>query len=300
MTPTEGGHFECDDERLTPGTRYKFVIDDGPSGFPDPRSQHQPEGVHGPSALVDHDAFSWTDAAFTPTPLDQAVIYELHVGTFTREGTFHGVETRLDYLVDLGVTHLELMPVAEFPGTRGWGYDGTCLFAPYHHYGTPDDLKRLVNACHERGLSVLLDVVYNHLGPDGNYLGQFGPYFTRVYHTPWGEAVNLDDAGSDEVRRFFADNARHWLETYHFDGLRLDAVHAFIDRRAEHFLEQLAREVHDLSERLGKRKVLIAESDLNDPRLLLPRRRGGYGLDAQWSDDFHHALHSALTGERDA
>ncbi|HVZ36396.1 MAG TPA: malto-oligosyltrehalose trehalohydrolase, partial [Polyangiaceae bacterium] len=235
---------------------------------------------------------------FAPTPLEQGVIYELHIGTFTSAGTFAGAIERLDQLVELGVTHLELMPLAEFPGSRGWGYDGVDLFAPHHAYGTPDDLKRLVDACHARGLSVLLDVVYNHLGPDGNYLGRFGPYFTREYATPWGAAVNLDGSGSDEVRRFFCDNALMWLENYHFDGLRLDAVHALLDRSAVPFLEQLTREVATLGQRLGRRKVLIAESDLNDPRLVRSYESGGLGCDGAWSDDFHHSLHALLSGER--
>jgi maltooligosyltrehalose trehalohydrolase len=291
------GHFELAGPGLSAGTRFLVRLDGGP-GVPDPRSQRQPDGVHGPSEVVDQDAFVWTDAGFAPAPLARAIIYELHVGTFTPAGTFLGLLERLDHLVELGVTHVELMPVCEFPGSRGWGYDGVALYAPHHAYGTPDELKRLVDGCHARGLAVLLDVVYNHLGPDGNYLGQFGPYFTATYATPWGPAVNLDGAGSDEVRRFFCDNALHWLDNYHLDGLRLDAIHAFMDRSAIPFLEQLSREVHDLSERLGREKVLIAESDLNDPRVVRPRAAGGLGCDAQWSDDLHHALHALTTGER--
>ena len=296
---TEGlrGYWSLPEPGLSDGVRYRLRLNGG-SSIPDPRSARQPEGVHGPSVIVDHSAFTWTDSEFKPPPLAHAVIYELHVGTFTPEGTFLAVIERLDHLVALGVTHVELMPVAEFPGEHGWGYDGVALFAPHHAYGTPHDLKRLVDACHARGLAVLLDVVYNHLGPDGNYLPQLGPYFTSQYATPWGDAVNLDGAGSDEVRRFFCDNALYWLESYHFDGLRLDAVHAFLDRSALPFLEQLALEVHALGLRLGRSKVLIAESDLNDPRLLRSREAGGYGLDAQWSDDFHHSLHTVLCGER--
>ncbi len=284
-------------EAPPPGVDYRIVLD-GKRALPDPRSERQPHGVHGPSQRVDHAAFAWTDTGFRPPPLASALIYELHVGTFSPEGTFEGAITRLGHLVDLGVTHVELMPVASFPGDRGWGYDGVALYAPHESYGGPDGLKRLVDACHARGLAVLLDVVYNHLGPDGNYLGQFGGYFNHDYSTPWGPAVNLDGSGSREVRRFFCDNAAHWLREYHFDGLRLDAIHAFFDRSAEHFLEQLAREVADLEAALGRQLVLIAESDLNDPRVVRSREAGGYGIHAQWSDDLHHALHSALTGER--
>jgi maltooligosyltrehalose trehalohydrolase len=231
--------------------------------------------------------------------LSSAIIYELHVGTFTPQGTFESAIAKLDHLTHVGVTHIELMPVAEFPGDRGWGYDGVDLFAPHHAYGGPTGLKRLVDACHSRGLAVLLDVVYNHLGPDGNYLAAFGPYFTDHYRTPWGPAVNLDGPGSMEVRRFFCDNARAWLHDYHFDGLRLDAIHAIFDSSAFHFSEQLATEVRELEAETGRRYALIAENDLNDPRIVTPREFGGYGLDAQWNDDFHHALHSVLTGERD-
>ncbi|MDX1665082.1 MAG: malto-oligosyltrehalose trehalohydrolase [Candidatus Promineifilaceae bacterium] len=280
-----------------PGDDYAFRLDGG-KPLPDPRSPWQPYGVHGASRLLDHGAFPWTDAGWQPPPLAAAVVYELHIGTFTAAGTFEGAIERLEYLRALGVTHVQLMPVAESPGERGWGYDGVDLFAPEHSYGGPEGLKRLVDACHERGLAVLLDVVYNHLGPDGNYLAQFGPYFTDRYHTPWGDAVNLDGPGSDEVRSFFIDNALMWLGDYHFDGLRLDAVHALLDQSAVHFLEEMANEVRALEAALGRRLVLIAESDLNDPRLLRPPLTGGYGLDAQWNDDFHHALHALLTGER--
>jgi maltooligosyltrehalose trehalohydrolase len=254
--------------------------------------------VHGLSQSIDHDAFAWSDAGWQPLPLSAGVIYELHIGTFSETGTFAGAIAKLPHLVALGITHVELMPVAEYSGGHGWGYDGVDLFAPHHAYGTPDDLKRLVNACHAHGLAVLLDVVYNHLGPAGNYLSRFGPYFTPRYHTPWGDAVNLDGAGSNEVRRFFCDNAVMWLRDYHIDGLRLDAVHALIDTSAMHFLEQLAAEVDTLEATLGRHLVLIAESDLNDPRVIRARDAGGYGMDAQWSDDFHHALHSVITGER--
>jgi maltooligosyltrehalose trehalohydrolase len=296
-TTTRPGWWQVDVPEAGPGTDYQFSIDGGP-GFPDPRSQFQPEGVHGPSRVVDHSAFAWTDDHWRgAAPLSGALIYEAHVGTFTPEGTFEAAIEKLPHLVDLGVTHLELLPVPEFPGERGWGYDGVALFAAHHAYGGPDGLKRLVDAAHGAGIGVILDVVYNHLGPDGNYLGAYGPYFTSRYNTPWGEAVNYDDAGSDEVRDFVCDNACHWLENYHVDGLRLDAVHAIYDTSAVHILEEMAGRVSTLQARLGRRKFLIAESDLNDPKLVRAPEAGGYGLDAAWSDDFHHALHSALTGE---
>jgi maltooligosyltrehalose trehalohydrolase len=278
---------------------YGFRLDDDARLLPDPRSPWQPQGVHGPSRLVDHSDFEWRDRGWQPPPLASALVYELHVGTFTPLGTFEAAIERLDHLRDLGVTHVELMPVGQFPGARGWGYDGVALFAPQNTYGGPQGLRRLVDACHARGLAVLLDVVYNHLGPSGNYLGRFGPYFSDRHRTPWGQAVNLDGAGSHEVRRFFTDNARHWLRHYHLDGLRLDAVHAFVDTSAVHFLEQLAEEVDHLEAELGRHLALVAESDLNDPRVVRDRAAGGYGIDAQWSDDFHHALHVTLTGERD-
>jgi maltooligosyltrehalose trehalohydrolase len=297
MQEAEGSWWTASIAAAGPATEYTFVIDDE-RGVPDPRSPSQPHGIHGPSCVVDHGAFQWTDESWQAPPWSSAIVYELHVGTFTPEGTFRGVIERLDYLRELGVTHIELMPVNEFSGDWGWGYDGAELYAPHHAYGAPDDLKALVDACHKHGLAVLLDVVYNHLGPVGNYLARFGPYFTDRYHTPWGSAVNLDQAGSLEVRRFFADNALAWLRDYHFDGLRVDAVHAFTDKSAIHFLEFLSSEVDALAGQLGRHLVLIAESDLNDPRVVTTREANGFGLDAQWSDDFHHSLHSVLTGER--
>jgi maltooligosyltrehalose trehalohydrolase len=282
---------------LAGGIDYGFSLDGGPVR-PDPRSPWQPHGIDGPSRTVDHSEFEWSDSNWHGRPLAGAVVYELHVGTFAPAGTFEGAVEKLDHLVDLGVTTVELMPVAEFSGERGWGYDGVDLYAPHHAYGGPDGLKRLVDACHARGLAVMLDVVYNHLGPAGNYLREFGPYFTDRYSTPWGEAVNFDDADSDEVRAFVVDNALMWLRDYHFDGLRIDAVHAIFDASAVHILEELSIRVDELEGRLGRRLVLVAESDLNDPRIVTPREAGGYGIDAQWSDDFHHALHALLTGER--
>lgn len=297
MTRQESGWWTAPVPETGISSDYAFLVN-GQGPFPDPGSPWQPRGVHGPSRLVDHSAFPWTDHRWQQGPFGSAVVYELHIGTFTPEGTFDAVISRLDHLVDLGITHVEIMPVAEFSGTRGWGYDGVNLYAPHHAYGGPAGLKRLVNACHSRGLGVLLDVVYNHLGPCGNYLGQFGPYFTDRYRTPWGDAVNLDGPHSNEVRKFFIDNALMWLRDYHMDGLRLDAVHAFMDSSAIHFLEQLTLEVRSLENRLGRHLVLIAESDLNDPRVIHPREIGGYGLTAQWNEDFHHAGHALLTGER--
>ncbi len=276
------------------GTDYSFLIGDDPAPYPDPRSEWQPKGVDAPSRLYDQSLFKWHDAQWQGPPLTGAVIYELHIGTFTQEGTFDAAIEHLDYLVELGITHIEIMPVAAFPGEHGWGYDGVALFAVRDGYGGPDGLKRLVDACHVRGLAVLLDVVYNHFGPVGNYTCKFGPYTTDKHHTPWGSAINFEDAGSDEVRRYFIDNALMWMRHYHMDGLRLDAVHEFMDRSAIHFMEQLSAEVDVLSATLGRRLVLIAESDLNNPVLVRPREAGGYGMDAQWSDDFHHALFTLL------
>jgi maltooligosyltrehalose trehalohydrolase len=279
------------------GDRYGYVIDgDGP--FPDPRSPSQPDGVHALSEHVDHAAFVWSDGHWQAPPLGSAVIYELHIGTLTTAGTFDAAIERLPYLADLGVTHVEVMPVAAFSGNRGWGYDGVDLFAPHHAYGGPLGFKRFIDACHGHHLAVLLDVVYNHLGPSGNYLARYGPYFTDRYKTPWGEAVNVDDAKSDEVRRFFCDNALMWLRDYHVDGLRLDAVHTVVDTSAVHLLERLSVEVDELEAILGRHLVLIAETDQNDPRIIRSREAHGYGIDAQWSDDFHHALHAVLTHER--
>ncbi len=282
---------------LGPDDCYGFSLDSGPPR-PDPRSPWQPDGVHGLSRPVDHAAFGWTDGEWTGRRLETAVIYELHVGTFSPEGTFDGAAARLDHLVDLGVDVVELLPVAQFPGRQGWGYDGVDLYAPHEPYGGPDALKRLVDACHARGLAVVIDVVYNHLGPAGNYLGEFGPYFTDRYTTPWGTAVNLDGPDSDPVRDFVVGNALMWVRDYHADGLRLDAIHAIVDTSAVHILEELRAQVEALSAAVGRRVFLIAESDLNDPKIVHHPELGGYGIDAQWSDDFHHALHAALTGER--
>jgi malto-oligosyltrehalose trehalohydrolase len=293
---TAEGWWTADVPDVAVGVDYGFRLDGGEL-LPDPRSRRQPFGINGPSRTYDHTAFPWTDRSWRGGPLAGSVIYELHVGTFTERGTFDAAIGRLDQLRELGVHTVELMPVASFPGEHGWGYDGINLWAVHEPYGGPDGLKRFVDACHARGLAVLLDVVYNHVGI-GNRLSDFGPYFTDAHVTPWGPAVNLDQPGSDEVREFLIGNALMWLRDYHLDGLRLDAVHALEDHRALHFLEELATEVQALAALLNRELVLVAESDTNDPRLVTSREAGGYGLSAQWSDDFHHAVHAAITGER--
>ena len=301
MTPTPDGYHHAEVEGARPGTRYRYRLHAGgqhPLERPDPASRWQPEGIDGPSA-VDDPTFTWTDDAFTPPPLGQQVLYELHVGTFTPTGTFDAAIEHLADLVELGVTTIELLPVAQFPGARNWGYDGVLPYAVQDTYGGPAGLRRLVDAAHAHGLAVVLDVVYNHLGPQGNHLGDFGPYFTDRTSTPWGDAVNVDGPGADAVRRYLVDNAVRWIEEFHIDGLRLDAVHAILDQSARHLLEELADEVHAAGRRAGRDVHVVAESDLSDARLLRPREVGGYGLDGQWLDDVHHALHVALTGERD-
>lgn len=280
------------------GARYLYRLDGGKER-PDPASRFQPEGVHGPSMVIDPGAFSWTGQEWRGIPLPSYILYELHVGTYTPEGTFDAILPRLDSLAELGVTALELMPVSQFPGRRNWGYDGVYPFAVQESYGGPDGLKRLVDACHRRGLAVVLDVVYNHLGPEGNYFSDFGPYFNDRYRTPWGPAVNFDGPHSDEVRRYFLENALRWLREFRVDALRLDAVHGIMDFSASPFLAQLAEAVGDLRKEEGRMMYLIPESDLNDSRIVTPRNAGGYGLDAQWNDDFHHAVHALLTGERE-
>jgi maltooligosyltrehalose trehalohydrolase len=280
-----------------PGWDYAFSVNGGPPR-PDPRSAFQPEGIDGPSRLVDQAAFAWTDAGWRGLPLAGSVLYECHVGTFSAEGTFDGAIEHLGHLAGLGVDAIELMPVAEFSGSHGWGYDGVDLFAPHHAYGGPDGLKRLVDAAHSSGLGVVMDVVYNHLGPAGNYLPEFGPYFSERHQTNWGPAINFDGPDSDEVRRFVIDNALMWLRDYHCDGLRLDAVHAIADDSATHILEELGAEVAALAANQGRPLFLVAESDLNDPRFVRGPDAGGYGLDAAWADEWHHALHATLTGDR--
>jgi maltooligosyltrehalose trehalohydrolase len=279
------------------GTDYSYRLDGGPDR-PDPVSRWRPLGVHGPTRVVDPGAFRWTDGGWRGLEIADLVIYELHVGTFSREGTFDGVIERLPALQELGVKAIEIMPVSEFPGGRNWGYDGVSPYAVQSTYGGPDGLKRLVDAAHGVGLAVLLDVVYNHLGPEGNYLSEFGPYFSDRYRTAWGEGLNLDGPDSDEVRRYVVDNAVYWVTEYHLDGLRLDAVDRIVDLSPVHIAEELGAAVHAQGESLGRRTLIIAEIDANDPKWVKPREVGGYGLDAHWSDDFHHAVHVALTGEK--
>lgn len=293
----ERGVFAADVAGVRAGDRYGFRLD-GADPLPDPVSRSQPDGVHGLSEVVDPNAFAWRDARWAGLALPDFVIYELHVGTFTPEGTFAAAAARLPELLALGVTAIELMPVAEFPGRRNWGYDGVHLYAPHHAYGGPAGLKQLVDAAHMLGLGVVLDVVYNHVGPEGNYLDRFGPYFTDVYRTPWGRAVNYDGPGSDAVRRWVHDNALHWITEYHVDALRLDAVQGIFDFGALQLLEELSDEVHELGRRTGRKIQLMAESDLNDPRLVRPPEQGGYGMDAQWADDVHHTIHTTVTDER--
>lgn len=296
MRKRERGYFDATLEGVEAGSRYVYVLDHG-NERPDPASRFQPEGVHKPSQVVDSRGFGWTDADWRGIALDEYVLYELHVGTYTREGTFDAIIPHLENLKNLGITALELMPVAQFPGDRNWGYDGAYPFAVENSYGGPEGLMRLVNACHARGLAVTLDVVYNHLGPEGNYLGEFGYYFTDKYKTPWGQAVNFDGPHSDEVVRYFIENALSWISDFHIDALRLDAIHGIVDRSAQPFLRLLAQAVHKFSRRSGRQIYLIAESDFNDVRYIQPRDCGGYGIDAQWSDDLHHAVHALLTSE---
>ncbi len=294
----EAGYFHGIVEAVAPRARYFYRLN-GAKDRPDPASRFQPEGVHGPSQVMGAD-FAWEDRGWCGPALRDYVIYELHVGTFTPEGTLAAIIPHLEELRDLGITALELMPVAQFPGNRNWGYDGVYPFAVQNSYGGPEELKRLVDACHRQGLAVILDVVYNHLGPEGNYLWDYGFYFTDRYRTPWGDAFNFDGPHSDEVRRFCLENALYWLHSCRIDALRLDGLHAIMDRSPHTFLEELARAVHALGERSGQRVYLMAESDLNDVRLIRAPELGGYGLDAHWNEDFHHALHTLLTGEKES
>lgn len=295
MEAMQRGYYQVILENIKPGSLYFYRLEE--KERPDPASRSQPQGVQGPSQVIDPN-FPWDDSNWFGLPLRDYIIYELHVGTFTPEGTFDAIIPHLQELRELGVTAVELMPVAQFPGNRNWGYDGVYPFAAQNSYGGPEGLKKLVNACHRRGLAVILDVVYNHLGPEGNYLGDFGPYFTERYKSPWAPALNFDGPYSDEVRRFFIENALYWITEFHIDALRLDAVHAILDHSSQPFLLELGEAVHARAKQLNRRIYLIPESAANDARLIRSRELGGYGLDAQWSDDFHHSLRVLLTGDR--
>ena len=298
LAPEPHGYHQGAADSIQPNVRYTYRLD-GNKDRADPASRFQPEGVHGPSQVVETSAFEWNDQEWRGLELEDYIFYELHTGTYTTEGTFDAIIPRIADLKSLGVSAIELMPVAQFPGGRNWGYDGVFPFAVQSTYGGPEGLKRLVNACHCEGLAVVLDVVYNHLGPEGNYLGDFGPYFTDRYQTPWGQAINFDGPQSDHVVRFFIENAIYWLDDFHIDSLRLDAIHGIVDRNAQPFLALLSSVVDDFGRQHGRRVNLIAESDLNDFRVVTPRTAGGYGLHAQWSDDFQHALHSLQAEEHD-
>ncbi|WP_088891566.1 malto-oligosyltrehalose trehalohydrolase [Leptolyngbya ohadii] len=279
-----------------PGTLYFYRLN-GEVDRPDPASQSQPQGVHGPSEVVDQGKYTWNDGQWQGIPLDDWIIYEMHVGTFTPEGTFDAMISRIPELLELGVNVIEIMPIAQFPGDRNWGYDGVYPYGVQQSYGGVDGLKRLVDACHQQGMAVILDVVYNHMGPEGNYFSQFAPYFTDRYKTPWGSAINYDDAYSDEVRNYFIENVRYWLSDYHLDGLRMDAIHAIYDFGAKHILQEMADAANQIAQETGRKIHLIAESDLNDPRIIRSSEAGGYGIHAQWCDDFHHSLRTILTKE---
>lgn len=297
MEKDSKGYWKKVVEGIQPDTLYFYYLNDQIER-PDPASHYQPQGVHGPSQVVDHNSFNWEDEKWRGIPLSEMIIYELHVGTFTPEGTFDAIITRLPEIKEIGINVIEIMPVAQFPGHRNWGYDGTYPFAVQNSYGGPVGLKRLVNECHKLAIAVILDVVYNHLGPEGNYLCDFGPYFTDRYKTPWGMAINYDGAYSNEVRNFFIQNALHWFRNYHIDGLRIDAIHSILDSSAKPFLQELTEKIEEFSLHQGRKYYLIAESDLNDSKVIKPKEIGGFGFDAQWCDDFHHALHTLVTGEK--
>jgi len=288
--------FEVVVENVRAGADYRYIID-GAKERPDPCSRYQPSGVHGPSRVVAND-FAWSDQGWSGLELGDLILYELHTGTFTNEGTFEGVVPKLDHLRDLGITAIELMPVGQYPGDRNWGYDGVFPYAPQASYGGPDGLRRLVDESHRRGIGVMIDVVYNHLGPEGNYLADFGPYFSERYKTPWGEAINFDGPDSDPVRAYFRNNALYWLTDFHVDGLRFDAIQTIFDMGARHFLEETSAAFHERARELGRRAIVVAESDLNDVRVIHPAEHNGFGFDAQWCDDFHHAVSAAVTGTR--
>ncbi|HYF03863.1 MAG TPA: alpha-amylase family glycosyl hydrolase, partial [Patescibacteria group bacterium] len=285
----EWGYWNGTTNLLKKGDTYKILLDDEKE-LPDPASLSQPDGVHAHSQTIDVRNFAWTDTAWKNVPLQDYIFYELHTGTFTPEGTFNSIEEKLDFLKSLGITAIEIMPVAQFPGERNWGYDGVFPFAVQNSYGGAEGLQRLVNACHEKGIAVVLDVVYNHLGPEGNYFGEYGPFFTEKYKTPWGDAINFDDAYCDGVRKFFIENALMWFRDFHIDALRLDAVHAIKDFSPTHILKEIKEHVDELMQQTGRTHYLIVELDLNDNRFINPLQKGGYGMDAQWIDEFHHAL----------
>lgn len=296
MQKDEHGYWKYITDGILPGARYFYNLGNLKKR-PDPASHFQPEGVHSPSEIIDHNRFKWSDKKWNSMPLEKMIIYEMHVGTFTSRGTFEAVINKLNYIKKLGINTIEIMPVSQFPGKRNWGYDGVYLYAVQNSYGGPDGLKKLVDACHKKGIAVILDVVYNHLGPEGNYLSDYGPYFTDKYKTPWGSAINFDDAYCDGVRNFIIKNALYWFDNYHIDALRLDAVHGIYDFSAKHILAELSEKVEKFSKDNGRKYFLIAESDLNDPRIIKEKKIGGYGIDAQWCDEFHHSLHTVLTYE---
>lgn len=296
MIEQEQGYWYLKAENIAPGTLYYYQLEDS-ADRPDPASHFQPQGVHEASAVIDHSNTNWQDFQWTGIPLEEMIIYELHVGTFTAEGTFKAIISRLSDLAELGVNAIEIMPVAQFSGDRNWGYDGVYPYAVQNSYGRPEDLKQLVDEAHQQGIAVILDVVYNHFGPEGNYIAHHAPYFTDTYQTPWGDAINFDDAYSYGVRNYFIENALYWLKNYHIDGLRLDAIQAIYDSSAKHILQEIAEKVEEFSHQVGRKFYLIAESDRNDVRIIRPQELGGYGLDAQWSDDFHHSLRTVLTKE---
>jgi maltooligosyltrehalose trehalohydrolase len=296
LIPQSDGYWKATIDGISAGTRYFYKLNEN-CKRPDPASNYQPHGVHGPSEIIDHASFQWNDDIWRGIAPSEMIIYELHTGTFSPEGTFDSIIPRLPALRELGINAIELMPVAQFPGGRNWGYDGVYPFAVQNSYGGPNGLKRLVNACHRQGIAVILDTVYNHIGPEGNYLSDFGPYFTEKYKTPWGRAVNFDDPYCDGLRNFFLENASYWFQLYHIDALRLDAIHAIFDMSAKPFLQELAERTEELSRKIGRNFYLIPESDLNDDRISRRPELGGYGMDAQWCDDFHHAVHTLLTGE---
>ena len=291
------GYWQLKTGKLKDGSRYKFILDDN-DPLPDPASLNQPDGVHGASAVVDLNAFNWTDNSWQNPALPDYIIYELHTGTFSADGDFAGVESKLDHLVSLGVNAIEIMPVAQFPGERNWGYDGVFPYAVQNSYGGAKGLQHLVNSCHAKGIAVVLDVVYNHLGPEGNYFNDYGPYFTEKYNTPWGNALNFDDAGCDAVRQYFIENVLMWFRDFHIDGLRMDAVHAIKDFSALHILAEIKSRVDELMQETGRQHYLIVECDLNDTRFINPLEKSGFGMDSQWIDEFHHALRITAGGEK--